>query len=89
MAAPRHEPDRVEDHVVGKNRAHVVGMRVDPPHRRVDIETDALLAAALVRIGADVGRRDEVADEDDVEGVVAGVRAASSRALPLSRHRAE
>ena len=50
------------------------------------VKTDALPRAALVRIGADVGVGEEVADEDDVDRFVGGRPGGRS---PCPRLRAE
>ena len=67
MAAADDKTDRVENHVVGKDRAHVVGMRAGAPHQSLDVEDDALTDGALEIIGADRGGDDKVAHEHAVE----------------------
>ena len=46
MAAADDESDRVEDDVVGEDRAHVVRVRAGPSHQSFDLEKDALLRVA-------------------------------------------
>ena len=69
VAASDDEPDRIQDHVVGENRAHVVGVSDSARDRGLDIEENALLGAPLVRISADLGCGEEIAQEDDVKRV--------------------
>ena len=57
MAAGEDHFDRVHDHVIGEDRAHVVGA-VDAGHVRFDVEAHALRMAVFVSVGADLDRRD-------------------------------
>ena len=67
MAAADDESDRVEDDVVGEDRAHVFRMRAGAPHQSLDLERHALLGMALEIIGADLRLNDEVAHEHPVD----------------------
>src|SRR5271168_4382886 len=54
MPAPGHQANGVEDHIVGEDRAHVVGAGRGARHQSLDIEHDALRAPMLALVGAEV-----------------------------------
>ena len=62
MAARQDHFDRVHDHVIGEDAAHVVGAR-DPRDLDIDVEAHALRMSVLVPIGADGDRQDEIAHD--------------------------
>ena len=53
MAAPDDEADRVQDHVVGENRTHIVRVRAGAAHQSLNIEDDALTEGAFEIVSAD------------------------------------
>ena len=67
VAAPDGEPDRVQNDVVGEDRAHVVGVTRGAAHRDLDVEHDPLRRDALEIVGADMGVNHEVADKNVVD----------------------
>src|SRR5579871_341482 len=89
MASADDELDRVDDKVVGKDRAHVVRLRAGTPHQRLDFEHDTLMDAALEIICADLRGDDEVAHEHAVEFtlVVASANDAASEQSPIDLRR--
>ncbi len=70
MALRSNDPDRVENHVVGENRAHIREVAAGAPNQRLDVERNALAPAPLEIIGANVGLDNEIAHENAIEIVV-------------------
>ena len=67
VAAADDELNRVEDNVVGEDRAHVIRVRAGPSHQSFDLEEYALLRVALEIISADLGRNDEITHEHPID----------------------
>ncbi len=67
MAATDDKPNRVEDDVVGEDRAHIVRLRAGASHQGLDVEDYPLLQAALEIIGANLRGNDKVAHEHPVD----------------------
>ena len=67
MAAADDETNRVENDVIGKDRAHVVGVRAGASHQSFDLEQYALLRVAFGFISADLRRNDEITHENPID----------------------
>lgn len=71
MTAPDHEPNRVDDDVIGEDCPHIVGVTAHAAHFRLDVKHDALRRPMLEIIGADPRHDGEIAHEDMVDLAVA------------------
>ncbi len=89
MAAADDKPNRIEDDVVGEDRAHVFRVRAGSAHQSFDLEHHALLGVALEIIGADLRVNDEVTHEHPVDLAfgVASADDAASKQPPIDLRR--
>src|SRR5579883_209935 len=66
MATAQDQLDRIDDQIIGEDVAHIFGLMGGATDIDVDIEAHALRAVALMVIGADGDRQDEIVDEDAI-----------------------
>ncbi len=87
MASPDHKPDGIRDRVVRKHLAHIAGLQIGAAYIRLDIEAHPLFECLLMRISANPGVDNEIADEDLVGSLAFTARPYShARLEAANRH---